>query len=244
MSDFFKDKVVDELENSDEGWLTLAIEPYTYSLFDRLAEVDLPTEYEITYDDVMYLAGNGFRNITEGDVVKMLLNRDNIKDLKYEDIKHMLSFNQHVCFVASNNLVINLAQKEIVGSLKFVMPDITEESLPGLIHNKVVSRMLYSIHNYIKDRDIGTLNEIMSLLECKEHLKGRSQRKKIIEITNRFATIIKDDEWKIRDCDLILKATDWLRDACNGNIHGIANLTKLKCMTYSGKVIYSMEEIV
>ena len=92
--------------------------------------------------------------------------------------------------------------------------------------------------------EIKKYNEIMSILECTAHLNSKSQRRKNGSITSRFMEILENDTWRIRSGDLMIKAAGWLISACAGNAHGMANFTKLKCMTYSGKVIYSMEEIV
>jgi hypothetical protein len=92
---------------------------------------------------------------------------------------------------------------------------------------------------------IPRMQEVLTLLDAKHpDLKSRSARNKGGSIAQCFAEIIRNDSWKVRNLDLMIKAATWIREfVVNGNLAAMANFTKLKCMTYNGKPIYSMEEI-
>jgi hypothetical protein len=244
MDDFFKDTVVDELESSDAGWLTLAIEPYTCDLIDRFLAADLEESYSVEYanlvEDAAAIASR-YGDIKKASVTNSVFKHNNITDITVEELNELVDLKESNDFRFSDEVVIDFSRKQLTGTIELLIPEISEDDILKLVLSRVKNRL----------RDLGDdgfnitkCNEVMSVLECKEHLNSKSQRRKERSVAQRFIEIVKNDTWRIRDGDLIIKAAGWLVQACAGSTYGIANLTKLKCMTYSGKVIYSMEEIV
>ena len=244
MNNFFKDAVVDELESSDAGWLTLAIEPYTYSLVDKLFAADLEESYTLTYADLIETIDSGPRHveIKKPAIIQGILDNNNITDITSRELCKLAELTDHNSFRLSDSVHIDFGQKQLNGTIEFVTPVINEDDILKLVL-RVVRDELRDLM-YEGKFDIKKYNEVMSILECKEHLNSKSRRRKNRSIVFRFMEILENDTWRIRSGDLMIKAAKWLVQACAGNTHGIANFTKLKCMTYSGKVIYSMEEIV
>ena len=241
MSDFFKDKFVSDLEGSDDGWLTLAIEPYTYSLLDKLEESGFPQEYNITYEDIEKIGIGRYGNITLNQVVSLIIKKHNITGITHEEVLALAQYRYHKPVTITNDIMMNFTDRTMQGTITFNLPEIDESKLNEFALETVKQKFYSAFHS--SNADVGRLNEIMDLLECENERKSRSVSKKSTAIRNKFIRIIKDDEWRIRNCDMMLKAADWVLSAMNGNMHGLANLTKLKCMTHGGKVIYSMEEI-
>jgi len=237
MSNFFKDKVMDDLENSDDGWLTLAIEPYTFSLLDNLREKDIPEKYTLSYDEVIEACNKNY------DMPAMLKIFFRDKDFSKEELD-FLNFDNYNSKQTSNLFIedgtwLDRTNEELHGEISILinLPDENEiQDLAAIM----ISRILHNCGHI----DVASGKEVQDILGCpKEEMRSRSSHKIIRSINRRLQEIIRKDEWKIRNIDLMLKAAKWTVDAASGKIDALANLTKLKCMTYSDKVIYSMEEV-
>ena len=233
--DLFKDKEYSEME-----WLSKAIEPFIFPLNDTLAK--MPNECQITYDFIVdKLVINQSHEITIKDAI--LFAAKGINDISPEDIESMKnSFKLDI----EENTILNIETKTLTGEIKLlkIKEQYDDEDIKNIIGDSV-NNIICNIHE--KKADIGRLNEIMDLINHKDMRGSRSVRYKTYAIAQGYVDIIKQDKWRMRNAELIIKAAKWIKNYVeNGNLADLSSFTRLKCMTHlnNGAPIYSMEETV
>ena len=241
----FRDKKYESLD-----WISAATEPIESPLNEILAI--LPDEVDINFDTYILSLGDSWNmDLAVSNVVRLLLN--NIKSSSIENAE-LVSFvswqNQSTLFdcfelETEGSPVLDFVSKMIDGGKlrlmkrKFTLDEqVLEDTLGDRGIGCVQSMALYP-------DAIGRLNDIMGILgKCEEGLKTKSIRKKRYHLARRFASIIKSNEWNIKDAALADKVGAWIAAYVEkGDISAFANLGRLKVMTHSGNPIYSMEEI-
>jgi len=229
----FQDKEYEEL-----NWLNRAIEPFVFPLNDIIAQI--PDRVDFHYADIVQL-------IT--DNVSLMFNKDWLIErvmkqhgIAYgdDDVRTMSNF---LDLEVVGNGHIDFEKGEMDGYFSLVKkkPQLDDDDIKNWIveqSNKVLDGI------YSSDRsDLGRMNEIMDILNCKELRSSRSVRKKHYEIIATFSKIIQEDTWRIRNADLAVKCAIWAKEyIIYGNLASLSNFTRIKCMTHKGLSIYSMEE--
>lgn len=114
-----------------------------------------------------------------------------------------------------------------------------------------VSSQIHPIAASAYNSDIGRINEILDLMDYKpKHNEpnmrsSRSVRKKIRAIVARLHYIFNNNEWQIKDADLMMSFSNWVfQYTISGNLAALTNITKLKIMTHKQQPIYSIKETV
>lgn len=100
--------------------------------------------------------------------------------------------------------------------------------------------------NQVRSGDLSNsaMNNILDLLEKPEAKSLTSKEQKWLTIKRQWKTIIQENQWKIRDGDLIVKASYWIRDTIlHDDVNAYANFCRLKVMTHGNVPIYEMQEL-
>lgn len=234
-SNLFTDKEYEDME-----WLSKAIEPYIFYVNELLAK--LPDQYDLTIDDLLSQSGDYYNSVSKTATIDSLL-KDlgiNKNTLDSSNRDGLLS-----CFVlqVEPDTTINLAEKTIHGAVRLVKTKaaIDDEEIRDIFSHKFQSILWENTHGETLSR----LNELMDLLGIHVSRKSRSANKKINAICEFMGQILKDDVWKIRNEQLVLNLAKWMADFLStGNLASLANITRLKCMTYNQHPLYSMQETV
>lgn len=76
--------------------------------------------------------------------------------------------------------------------------------------------------------------------------KNRITYKEMETLKDAYKKAILDNQWRIRDTNIIVKIADWIDEYLQDkpNNKGLVNLLKLKIMVDRGMPIYSIEEVV
>lgn len=231
---FFEDK---EYENLD--WLNKAIEPYTLSLNDKLSELE--NEYILTIEDLN--AGGRSVSVSLSHILNKRFKEKGISFSLNDTVIGAELFDFHVDPDTTVDFRTGEINKPIlVKKKKHVF---TDEELPEIAVKYIMRVIDYSSWRIYGDSSISRTNEVMDIIGCTRYKNSKKAINKCIEITNRLIDIVKNTEWNVRNLDLMIKAAQWIMNYIErGDLSGITNLTKLKCMTHSGNPIYSMKEIV
>ena len=227
---FFEDK---EYENLD--WLNAAIEAYTFSLNEKISQLDELTELPLS------MLGNNIQYGLEiNTAIKSLFQAKDI-EVSSRDIRcASLLFE----FEAEQSTIVNFTTCEMSSPIfirrKEAMFD--DVKLPEVVYSYVYDELSC----ISKERaDISRYNEVMDLINCTDYRNSKSANRKFTGLATRVKEIMNEDLWKIRNMDLFVDAARWMRRYIeDGNLGAITNLTKLKCMTHSKNPIYSMKEII
>jgi hypothetical protein len=144
----------------------------------------------------------------------------------------------------SDNYMYNSVTREQNGTIKVVktFKNIHEDKL-----NKMVLDFCYkeafrsdNADYYISD----SLRNLYEVLSGKTYESdSRSKRMLIQAVRVELHDFIKEDRWRIRSLDLYKKFIKWCQlYVHNGDSASIANIMKMKIMTYNGRAIYSVGE--
>ena len=231
---FFQDK-----EYEDMDWLNLAVEEPTFSLNDIL--VTLPNEIEVT-PELIKTAIN-YNELT----MDMLLNEYIPKGMPRRDIDHLLSAYTWKLPEDGSELIFNFETEELSEPLFLIKETMFFEGqkLIEVVWSICNNIIIDSISNN-RGVEASRINEIADFLNSDNKIRStRSLQRKVGVLQRGFNTIIKEDKWKIRNMDLLIKSVTW---ACEyirtGNLAALTNFNKLKVMTHKKQPIYSMEETV
>jgi hypothetical protein len=234
-SNLFTDKEYEDME-----WLSKAIEPYVFYVNELLAK--LPDQYDLTIDDLLNQSGDYYNSVSKIATIETIL-KDlgiNKNTLDSSNRDGLLS-----CFTleVDPDTTINLIEKTINGTVRLVKTKVAidDEEIRDIFSHKFQSILWDNTRN----ETIGRLNELMDLLGVHSARKSRSTNKKLTAICEFMGQILKDDVWKIRNEQLVINLAKWMADFLStGNLASLANITRLKCMTYNQHPLYSMQETV
>lgn len=235
MSKFFVDNVH---ENMDE--LTQLVRPIIWSVNNAYTE--LPDEFELSRDLIDLII-----NSNKNKIIKLWFEEvlgTNLDDLACNHIRNKFAFK------LEGSPKIDLENKEIIDGKIFIVKTqctLTEEQM--LLIASSIAR------DIITQSILGTWPHNATGLEKKQRVKrglevasymGNKQRTtSAMTVAGILSSSIERNDWNIRDVDLILRLSSWIRTYIEtGCLQSMANITKMKCMTHSGNPIYSMEEIV
>ena len=232
------DKYREELESTEEGQLILLFDSLFCKDIDRYTENNLG-KYEHT--------------ITDQDIKDCINKHDNIKRLhefvydKYlcpmHILKRVISDGKISISRSDEILEIDLdTQKIVKGSMTVKIPTVSEKTLKDYIKNKislsylhVTKKRLNTIRNIYNILDIDINDDIK---KYSKYTKGNISQ----AIRNRVSFIVTQNEWQIKDVNLLERVPEWIADAINHNCaSALANLYRIKAMVKKGKSIYSME---
>lgn len=237
MSSFFKDSKWDEMD-----WLNKAIEPYTYSVNLLLAK--LPIETEIPYEDLLRQVSRSGNFYTDAMLAKIILPFVRDEDEAYKSSKIIDSFGEKIfTLVVEPDSSLDLDNERVIGGVRLVMtsPTITDEMIESMYPNFVHDILPTNAQRH----QLVWINELLDIVDCKDSRNSTSSHKKIYSLKYHMLELYSSNKWKIRNVDLAIKLLRWMSTYIRtGDKRSLANISKLKCMIYSGDPIYSMEEIV
>lgn len=235
----FNDK---KYESLDE--ISKMIEPWENPFDAILAK--LPDELEV--DVTMILSVLDRYDVRDALLVKLLnsfLSKDEFKKMyKLIEIHSHLNLEKILSIKWDEYFQFNAATKEKQGSLKIIKErhSFCEADIKIYISQYAKDGILnqYSCDHYISD-SLRTLYELVT--GRKYESDSRSKKHLIRETRTVLLELIEEDKWRIRSYDLYIKLINWIEDYCrNGSTHCMANIMKIKIMTYNGKAIYSIGE--
>jgi len=247
----YRDKVWEEMD-----WLTKAVEPYVFTPFKLFGNI-LP-RHQITEEMIENIVVNGDLTIDQDSLLMQYVttyNKDffngqkTLEDHVYAYLKNKMhgvwepfrgiSISFDITDGAYYDITSQKLNGEVYINVNFNPPndDVIKEYVP-----QFVSHYLSSEIDYIDKIPYKRLLEINSILGVKKTEKTKSYKKLKAHMRSRIREIFENDEWKIRNLDLIMFFTAWLRDyLATGNQKALINISTLKFMTHNGNPIYSME---
>jgi len=249
VSKLFSDPEYHKMSTDEESWLELAIEPFRFYLNDMvyLLPERIELDFKEVYNLIKHNTDDWHLSIEPDRILRPLIERAANKSIGNGEMEILLGLysidivaETEIDFVRkemSHPIVISRTGHEIPeDKLAEVISDLAMRSLefneprpgsPG--HSEIVSRM----------------NEIFDLIGFEDNARStRSIRRKSSAIKARVGKIILEDEWRIRNYEIIENFCKHLNSFINsGNMHALMNITRLKCMTHKGLPIYSMEDI-
>lgn len=250
MSKLFSDPEYHRMSTDEESWLELAIEPFRFYLNDIVHQ--LPSKIELNFNDILEIlkgtTSDRYLSIEPAKILEAIISDSTEKELSSYELE--LLEKMYEVDVAENT-VIDFTEKTMSSPivLSKQQDEIPEEQI------KEICATLADSHINMRDYRPGTSshsesisrsNEIIDIIGYKDDRarKTRSIGTKEGFIKRRIREIIIEDEWRIRNyeilVDLCKNVTSYIN---NGNMHALMNVTRLKCMTHKGAPIYSMEEI-
>jgi hypothetical protein len=230
--DLFADK-----EYQDMDWLGKAIEPFIFPLNDNLAMI--PDKWTFTIDDLMPFVVSKNETLNKMRLLSICLEKNDLKMSKEDCFRLLSLFDVEIV-----DLTINLLTRDMTGSLTLVkkVPFLDEEAIKTYL-----SAQTYTALGHMNSASLHRCNEVMDIIGMSDDptRKSRSPYGKMRAIQRHMAKVIEEDQWRLRSAPLIERVSYWIVDFINnGNLASLSNVTRLKCMTYSGKPIYSLEETV
>jgi len=253
MVSLFKDSIYEGMKNNEDQWLNLALEPFECDLYELLDNV--PKEIEIPKDTVKNNIGMSYDNS------KVYLRRQHLVDAMLSVVFDHIPLNNDDQFLSAQKrtLLESIIKNIRPYSLKIegdvidfdadILPKITlvknefeisEEEIFKNIALKAKSAISYADCS----DDISQLKSIMETLEVPaDKMRTRSRGKCIRSIANRAREIIENNEFNIRNSDVLIKFYVWVSEACSGNLQAAANLSILKCMVHRKQPIYSVKGV-
>lgn len=232
---FFQDKEYEEMD-----WLNLAQEMPVFTANDIL--IAMPDEIAITAD-VIANHGTPWNQIDLDSILK-----SHVPEGTHPNIKNALY--KAYTFKVEDGTTYNFKTRNLRGEINLVknFQMYEGEKLMKLMVNLTQTILRDRLGNIpYKSLDVsGRVNEIVDFLNNDSGIrKTRSLNRKIRILHHQYTTVIKEDKWRLRDMDLLLKAVNWACDYIKtGNLASLTNFNKLKVMTYKKDPIYSMEETV
>lgn len=227
---FFDDDVYENLD-----WLSQAVTPMLFSGNTILSQ--LPDTIDVSQLQMLD-AINKYGRIEKSSILNSLVDRENTKTWIYEAIRRCFKFE------CENNVMFDPG-KGIFPSIKLVKAkqSFSEKEIIKLLEDRVYYMCL--------DRNLERLNEILELIDYKpinnlpSARSSRSAKKKVAGITKTLNNIFAENQWQIRDADLMARLVSWIQEyVCYGNLAALTNITKLKIMTHKKQPIYSIKETI
>lgn len=226
--DLFRDK---EYEGFD--WLNKAVEPTLFQVNEKFTQLPMETAFSI--DELMNKAYGGA--VEKDTLIKMACDAAGV-DMNSNELYTTKVFFE---IKAPYNEVFSFKD---VPTDKTILLIKTKQTLDENDVKTIVAEECYNIIGGIwRKADIGRMNEVLDIVGHMEAKRGRSVNSKRSELVSAFTNIIKEDKWRVRDMDLMIRAATWARRYIDdGNLPAMSNLIKLKCMTHAGDPIYSIQE--
>lgn len=250
MSKLFSDPVYKDMSESEDGWLELAIEPFRFKLNDQLAQLPERTEFGI--DFFLKFMSKDYYDSSYGSpiytsvLIEALMKEAGLNDLDRSELsiaKDLFELEHTEIPITLDLNSKTLTAPIVLLKKKDRFDDIEIQEIAG---NLALTHLRLRDQRNKHDRSsmVSRMNEIMDLIGVAEARQSRSIRTKSAAIKKRLRTIFKEDEWRVRNADILINAAKWIESYCSfGSQHALMNFTRLKCMTHKDNPIYSMEEI-
>ncbi len=239
----FDDK---KYESMDE--ISQMIEPWE-NPYDSILE-KLPDEYEVpplvilrslnAYEaDAVFIKGL-FNKYLSREEVELVINA-RLVDKEYKNGKYTPGLYD---IEISDDFSINSVTKEAIGSIKLV------KTIKAMSEAKLKEKILYAADRCLFIKRTADSYKADSMRTIYEVVTGkpyqsdtRSKKDLINEVKKELINLIAEDRWRIRSFNLYIKLIHWFeRFNTMGCSASIANIMKLKIMTYNGRAIYSIGE--
>ena len=144
----------------------------------------------------------------------------------------------------SGDFSINSVTKETTGSIKLV------KTIKAMSEAKLKEKILYQAERILFQKRTSDSYKADSMRTVYEVVTGkpyqsdtRSKKDLIYEVKKELINLIAEDRWRIRSFNLYIKLINWFESFNTmGSSASIANIMKLKIMTYNGRAIYSIGE--
>ena len=226
---FFDDDVYENLD-----WLSQATTPLVFSGNKILSE--LPKSVDVSKQAILSSLDRWRRLEIDPFIKTMIGGADTLDRWVYDLIR------ESYIFKGEGDMIVNPA-KDIFPSIQVVKikQSFSEKEIIACVKDKLA---------YIAvGEDIGRINEILDLIDYKPEngatniRTSRSIKKKKIGICQTMNKIYANNQWQIRDADLMVSFIDWLEQyMLHGNLAALTNIIKLKIMTHKKQPIYSIKE--
>jgi len=234
MKTLFKDAVLEQLNNSDDGWLLLATDGYTNHYDDIMASVDVDKVNDLCYRDLQLHSSANFSRhiINSGLDIKNIENLLLLTTLipMYFDIE----FEENE--PASETNVPTLVQK--VTSLQ-------KEDIESLITKNLYDYVFSDINSISRKTEAeGLLNCLHPEYYKFKKLKSHEIKREVNGIVNR---IFKNNLYQIRSLEIFEKLAKYISIACRTNTPNSRNeaiyskLLALRLRASINEPIYSLE---
>lgn len=227
----FKDAAYEDMD-----WLAKVAEPLQTPLNDILSAI--PEEIEVPSQDISSL--NPHERL---EISRFIQPYSDAYRKTHYDTKDKID----KCFkfeVEPNSMVdYRTSPPTITGGIKIIK---IKNSFDDKDISKILGREGVTTIRSVRITDgfFARANEIAEILECSpDTFRTKSPYRKAQYISNRYAELLSSNKWRIRSDDLATSVGKWIRSYLEqGDLAAMANICKLKVMTYSDNPIYSIEE--
>jgi len=237
------------MSTDEESWLELAIEPFRFYLNDMVHL--LPERIELGFEEILnlvkYNSDDRHLSIEPSRILKPLIEKAANKRVSDGEMEILLGL---YSVTIAEDAEIDFVMKEMSHPVVFSKSghEIPEDKLSEVISNLAVRSLEFNKprpNSSSHGEMISRMNEVFDLIGFEGNDRStRSIRRKSDAIKQRVGKIILEDEWRIRNYEIIDSFCKHLCSFINsGNMHALMNITRLKCMTHRGLPIYSMEDI-
>ena len=228
----FKDAAYEDMD-----WIAKVAEPLHTPLNDILSQI--PEEIEISTVEISQM--NVYSRL---EVSKMIESHCR----SYKTVSYELREKVDKCFqfeVEPNTTIdYRTSPPTVTGGIRLIK---IKNAFDDKDISKILGREGASHIRNSRTRDPGFFaraNEIAEILECSpETFRTRSPYRKVNFISTRYSELLSSNKWRIRSDELATSVGVWIRSYLEkGDLAAMANICKLKVMTYSDNPIYSIEE--
>ncbi len=227
----FEDKEYDKLD-----WLNKAVEPFIFPPNDILAV--MPEQVDFDYNTLWELMKEHHQlGLHIETLVQFAAQKHDIE----LGTTRLMVCEQYTVEVQSDT-TFDFEAKTMTGGIRLIKKksQLTDEDITELLCIKLREKLVYvgTEQDYLP-----RLNEVLDVIGVKETRNSRSARYKRDEICEALVKVVREDKWRVRNYELMLKTGEWIKAYVEqGNLAAMSNFTRLKCMVHKGAPIYSMEE--
>lgn len=259
MPGIFHDKEYDRMQNSEDAWLELAIEPFRFLPNDLLGL--LPDRIDITDTVVSRIQSEhpedliDRRRVIHADsIVMQQLNdlllkngaelgdlAERLKNYPMHILKSAISKTYHLD--DGGGFQFDYSRQKVIGDTKLFLVK-SKSNIDDMEAKQIIDEWVQINVGHFNSTHVKECNEVLDVLGCKHEnaRKTRSGRRKSTYIRRRLKEIFVEDEWKIRDDTVWISFVKNVMEYLSTSSHaGLTNMLRLKCMVHKGNPIYSVE---
>jgi hypothetical protein len=235
MSVLFKDKVFEELNSSDDGWLTLATGSMINEFEAIVSENDIG---EINAEIKQYIK----HHIAKSDYVYLHLNKF-IKGESAVKLRKMCNKTYHG--ILQQFYAVTLLDSSIEDA-NFVTAHVKTHSIE---EDKLLKLLEQSTNMSVSSRrtNVSILNRaVVALFDNHEKIRRYTKQGKAHEVSRKIAEVLFDNVWNIKSFELLLKVKNHIHNLINSHDSSVRENAANKIMLMrlrasSGDPIYSLE---
>jgi hypothetical protein len=251
MSSLFNDPTFETMKNDEDQWLNLAIQPFECSIINAIAELpETIVVDETTVMDLLAPTTWDSQNITirSDTILSNYIHNVELPQTSKRIFSDLLQRRNSTIYEIS-------AEGDTVDFINNIFPTITLKKVGEITESEVIEKIAYTFSAKVSSLDnkqttAARLNSLIDTFSPPKPSdnnyarKSSSVRQKRKYLTIRVRSLIKDNEWNLKNGDLMLDLCDWTIDyLMNENLRALSLITRLKCMVHKGEPIYSMETI-